>query len=159
MVLATTVLAQDKIGKPFQELWDAIFGIEDDVVDLQNQIDDIESRNYTMRYVIEGTFNITEDGDTVVSSPYGYEEHWKNIDVPQLTFSDMPIVKVYIKPSNNLPSSPHDMWRDAGEGLGDNLSAFAVYDEQGVLICFKRVRADGTENYYMNGDYKIVVIK
>lgn len=159
MLLGTAALAKGEKGNPFQQIWTAIFGIQDDVEDLQNQIDEIEIEIGAIRYVIEGTFDTTEEGDIVELNNIGDEYHWKRITVAQLTFSDMPLVKTYVKPNDNLPSSPHDMWRDAGEGLGSLPTAYTVYDEQSVLIFFKRIRTDGTEDYYMNGDYKIVVIK
>lgn len=190
-ILGTSVLAQktqQSNGQPFQELWNAIFGLQDDIGDLQpqltdlqtqindsqtqvselqsqiddlqTQLDDLHAENETiMRTVIEGSFNVTEDGDIIEVTESGDELHWKNITVEELTFSDMPLIDVYVKPNNNTVTTPEDMWRNAGEGLGDQPTAYAVFDEQSVLIFYKRILNDGTENYFMNGDYKIVVVK
>ncbi|MEJ2242079.1 MAG: hypothetical protein P8Y18_08055 [Candidatus Bathyarchaeota archaeon] len=191
MILGTTVLAQksqQSNGQPFLELWDTIFGLQNDVSglqpqltdlqtqidnsqthltelesqidDLQTQLDDLQAENETIvRTVIEGSFNVTEDGDIIDVTESGDELHWKNITVEELTFSDMPLINVYVKPNNNTATTPEDMWRNAGEGLGEQPTAYAVFDEQSVLIFYKRILNDGAENYFMNGDYKIVVVK
>jgi hypothetical protein len=111
------------------------------------------------RSVIEGSFNVTQEGDVIEVSG-ATESHWKRIPVPQLTLEDMPLVKVYFKPTNLTVSTPHEMWRDVGEGLGALPTVSAVYDEQSVLILYKRVYLDmGETIYYFNGEYKIVVVK
>jgi uncharacterized protein YlxW (UPF0749 family) len=178
MIVGTTVLAQktqqstaeksqQSNGQPFLELWNSISGLQSDTGDLQlqidelqTQLDDFQAENETiMRYVIEGSFNVTEDGDVIELNDSGDEYHWKNITVEELTFSDMPLINVYVKPNNNIVTTPEDMWRIAGEGPGTQPTAYAVYNEQSVLIFYKRILNDGTENYFMNGDYKIVLVK
>ena len=191
MIVGTTVLAQknqQSNGQPFMELWDAIFGIQNDVNNLEPQLDDLQTQisdsqsqvtelesqiddlqtqleelqavNETIsRTVIEGVFNVTEDGDIIEVTASGDELHWKNITIEELTLSDMPLITVYVKPNNNTITTPEDMWRLAGEGLGNQPTAYVVFDEQTVLIFYKRILNDGTENYFMNGNYKIVVVK
>jgi hypothetical protein len=56
------------------------------------------------------------------------------------------------------------MWREAGEGHGILPTVSAVYDEQSVLICYKRENypAQGSTLYLFPGEviqYKIVVVK
>ena len=120
------------------------------------------------RYVIEGYFNVTEDGDLikyweVVSNPT-YAYHWKRIDVPQITLSDMPSVQVYI--STNFESvendtAPIQMWRDVGVTFGSIVedTGVVLYDEGGVYIFYKQVITGYGERAAVTGDYKIVVVK
>ncbi|MDR2707610.1 MAG: collagen-like protein, partial [Nitrososphaerota archaeon] len=74
----------------------------------------------TTRYVIEGSFDVEQDGDLILHRNLGTEEyrqeiHWKKINVPQLTLTDMPIVQVYIRPifdeTSNV-SPPIQSWKD-----------------------------------------------
>jgi hypothetical protein len=115
------------------------------------------------RYVIEGSFDMAQDGDVIEPMGGSRLDHWKRISVPQLTLEDMPLVTVYIK--NDLATStPHDMWREAGEGHGILPTVSAVYDEQSVLICYKRENypVQGSTLYLFPGEviqYKIVVVK
>ncbi len=102
---------------------------------IQNQGDEILSG--ATRYVIEGSFNITMDGD-VVEYIGNSISRWKRIEVPQLTLSDMPLIKVYIKPTDQDPAATAHMWRDAGEGLDSFPTTCVVYDEQSVLILYKK---------------------
>ncbi len=120
--------------------------------------DDSENASGTVRYVIEGSFNVTENGD-IVETLGTTDEHWKRIVVPQLTLEDMPLIRVYYKP-NNSNTSTHEMWRESCEALGTFPTLSVVYDEQSVLILYKKVYNDcGMANYLFNGEYKIVVIK
>jgi hypothetical protein len=110
------------------------------------------------RYVIEGSFDVTEKGD-VIETFGTTEEHWKVIAVPQLTLENMPLIRVYYRP-NNTSASTHEMWRESGEALGTFPTLSVVYDEQSVLILYKKVYNDyGMTNYLFNGEYKIVIIK
>lgn len=115
------------------------------------------------RYVIEGSFDMAQNGEVIEPMGGSRLDHWKRIPVPQLTLEDMPLVTVYIK--NDLATStPHDMWREAGEGHGILPTVSAVYDEQSVLICFKRENyaGPGLTTYLFPGEfiqYKIVVVK
>ncbi len=110
------------------------------------------------RFMTEGSFDVSEAGDVVEASAT-IRSHWKRISVPLLTLGDMPLIKVYVKPTVN-DSTPHAMWRDAGEGIGALPTASVVYDEQSVLILYKRVYLDTNSTaYYFNGEYKIVVVK
>jgi len=120
--------------------------------------EDASKNDGTVRYVVEGSFNVTENGDIVET--YGTtDEHWKRIVVPQLTLENMPLIRVYYKP-NNSSASTHEMWRESGEALGTFPTLSVVYDEQSVLILYKKVYNDcGITNYLFNGEYKIVVIK
>jgi len=124
------------------------------IINLQNEVEDMQNT----RRVLDDSFDITADGDVV--QEFGTSElHWKRVVIPELTLSDMPLVNVYYKPNDNTPSTPDYMWRTAGEGLGSLPTCYAVYDEQAVLIFYKRVHTDGTTDYFMNGEYKIVVVK
>ncbi len=123
-----------------------------------SEVSDSENTSETARFVIEGSFDVTENGD-VIETFDTTEEHWKVIAVPQLTLDDMPLVKVYYRP-NNTSTSAHEMWRESGEALDTFPTLSVVYDEQSVLILYKKVYNDvGLINYLFNGEYKIVVIK
>jgi len=124
------------------------------------------------RYVIEGSFNITQNGELIknVSAPDPILYHWKRIDVPQITLSDMPSVQVYVKTyfhngttsaneSATVPTSTV-FWRDVGVTFGSITedTGLVLYDEGCVYIFYKSVY-DSNVQYAMTGDYKIVVVK
>ena len=122
------------------------------------------------RHVIEGWFNVTEDGDLIKyyeTSSETIEYHWKRIDVPQLTLSDMPSVQVYVKTYFNATenaTTPITLWRDVGVTFGSIVedNGVVLYDEGCVYIFFKVFYAGGIPPYYLygvTGDYKIVVVK
>ena len=138
-------------NSPFAQIWSAMF-------DLQTRVDEIESSS-TTRYVIEGVIDLTQDGDVIAPSSElsNVMFHWKIVSVPQLTLDDMPLINVYLKPPSGEFSGLFDMWRDNGEDWGYYYLK-AVYDEQTVYICYKRVDSSET-TYFINGEYKIVVIK
>ena len=125
------------------------------------------------RYVIESSFDITQDGDLIKNFTVPMDTvfyHWKRIDVPQLTLSDMPSVQVYVKTyfhngtttANESATVPTSLvfWRDVGVTFGSITedTGLILYDEGCVYIFYK-----GTYNanvqYAMTGDYKIVVTK
>jgi hypothetical protein len=129
-----------------------------------------------IRYVIEGSFNVTEDGDLIKYYWYGGPDpqmfHWKRIDVPQLTLSDIPSVQVYVKTyfhvnttggtgnESTIPTSTV-LWRDVGVTFGSIVenSGPVLYDEGGVFIFYKQQTVGFDASYAMTGDYKIVVVK
>ena len=126
--------------------------------DLLAQANDSENVTGVTRHVIEGSFNVTENGD-VIENLGTTEEHWKNVTVPQLTLDDMPLIKVYYRP-NNSSAATHEMWRESTEALDTFPTLSVVYDEQTVVILYKKIYTDsGVTNYLFNGEYKIVVIK
>jgi hypothetical protein len=121
------------------------------------------------RYVIEGSFNVTEDGDLIkyTTDPMGTRDmHWKRIDVPQITLSDMPSVQVYVNTSfesiENV-TEPIQFWRDVGVTHGSTVedTGVVLYDEGCVYIYYKVVIDYGSPYalYAVTGDYKIVVVK
>ena len=122
------------------------------------------------RYVIEGSFNVTEDGDLTKFSegPFlNYTYHWKRIDVPQLTLSDMASVQVYISTyfeSIENVTEPIQFWRDVGVTHGSTVedAGVVLYDEGCVYIYYKAYITGSGPPYYfyaVTGDYKIVVVK
>ena len=126
----------------------------------------------TTRIVIEGSFNITQDGDLIknYTSPETSLFHWKRIAVPQITLSDMPSVQVYVKTyfqngtglaneSATVPTSTV-LWRDVGVTFGNIAedAGLVLYDE-GCVYVFYKVAYGSTVQYAMTGDYKIVVTK
>ncbi len=122
------------------------------------EVGDSEKTSGAVRYVVEGSFDVEESGD-VIETFGSTEENWKAIPVPQLTSKDMPLVRVYYRP-NNTSTSTHEMWRESGEAMDTFPTLSVVYDEQRVLILYKKVYIDyGLTNYLCNGEYKIVVIK
>jgi hypothetical protein len=119
--------------------------------------------------VIEGSFNVTQDGDIIqnTTDPFGTRDlHWKRIDVPQLTLADMPSVQVYV--STNFSSienvtEPIQLWRDVGVTHGSTVEdvGAVLYDEGCIYIYYKVVidYGDPYTLYAVTGDYKIVVVK
>jgi len=127
------------------------------------------------RYVIEGWFNVTEDGDLIKYVEFApdavTEFHWKRIDVPQITLADMPSVQVYVKTyfrSNEISGdsrnativTPVALWRDAGVTFGSIVedAGVVLYDEGCVYIFYKQAGGSNVV-YAMVGDYKIVIGK
>jgi len=126
------------------------------------------------RYVIEGWFNMTEDGD-LIRYDVGIdnktaESHWKKIDVPELTLADMPSIQVYagtyFESVENV-TGPIFMWRNlrnfAGNSIVDKIGT-VLYDEGCVYIYYKffdEAAPFGPTTSYAEstGDYKIVVVK
>jgi len=107
------------------------------------------------RYVIEGSINLTSDGDLIkhitgIDSAY----HWKRINVTQITLSDMPLVQVFTKPYSIIYEDAEDlkqMWKEYSYEL--------YYDEGCLYIYYKVITSGQDPNYAINGDYKIVVVK
>jgi hypothetical protein len=128
------------------------------------------------RYVIEGFFNVTQDGDIVryinetSGGYYSYsEEHWKRIDVSQLTLADMPSGQVFVKTtfvSIENVTAPVEMWKWYGPVTGG--AAHVMYNEGYVYLQYK-VYLEGynplvhayvnSTSYRFDGNYKIVVLK
>ncbi len=128
------------------------------------------------RYVIEGWFNVTEDGDLIKYNNqtdgdhyYYNEEHWKRITVSQLTLADMPSVQVFIKTtfvSIENVTAPIEMWKWYGPVTGG--AVHVMYNEGYVFLQYKNYAEgyDIFEGAYTNstiyrfdGNYKIVVVK
>ena len=128
------------------------------------------------RYVIEGFFNVTQDGDLVhyinqTISGYDYytEEHWKRINVTQITLADMPSVQVFIKTtfvSIENVTAPIEMWKWYGPVAGG--AVHVMYDEGCVYLQYK-FYSEGFDiltqtygnstTYRFDGNYKIVIVK
>ena len=97
------------------------------------------------------------------------EWHWKKISVPQLTLSDMPLVKVYLKPGPpsewmyaDALARPDDAWIDAGDSITNLPKHLVAYDEGCVFILYKMVlpeRGESRTFIFITGEYKIVVVK
>jgi hypothetical protein len=128
------------------------------------------------RDVIEGFFNVTQDGDLVryineTISGYDYytEEHWKRINVTQITLADMPSVQVFIKTtfvSIENVTTPIEMWKWYGPVTGG--AVHVMYNEGCVYLQYK-IYSEGFDilsqtyanstSYRFDGNYKIVVVK
>ncbi len=129
------------------QIWNAIYDIQEE----------LEIRSIT--YVIEGSFDVAQDGDVIEAMP-NTEFHWKRIAVPQLTLEDMPNIQVYVKTNDRDNYTPLDTWKDVYVAHGIMPSSSVVYDEQSVLVLYKRVGTDdGTVDYFFNGEYKVTVTK
>jgi hypothetical protein len=133
--------------------------------------------NGTIRTVIEGSINMTKDGDLIkynTDNSTGYlstdEEHWKKIVVPQLTLSDMPSVQVYVKTtfvSVENVTAPVDMWKWYGPVTGGGVHV--MFDEGYVYIQYKNTgeyfdlffthQWVQYADYRFDGNYKIVIVK
>jgi hypothetical protein len=125
------------------------------------------------RYVIEGSFNVTEDGDLIkyvqLSGNDTTEYHWKRIDVPQLELANMSSVQVFVKTSfvsvENV-TEPMELWKWYGPVTGGGVHVMyddgAVYLEYKVYSDYYDIFAEEytTETLYrFDGNYKIVVVK
>ena len=128
------------------------------------------------RYVIEGFFNVTQDGDLVhytnqTDGAYYYytEEHWKRIDVTQITLADMPSVQVFVKTtfvSIENVTAPIEMWKWYGPVTGG--AVHVMYNEGCIYLQYKNyeegwdvfAQAYGNStSYRFDGNYKIVIVK
>jgi hypothetical protein len=128
------------------QLWNTIHDIQDE----------LETKAVT--HVIEGSFDVTQDGDvleTMTDTVY----HWKRIPVPELTLDDMPNTQVYVKTSDWDKYVPLGTWKDIYVSHGILPVSSVVYDEQSVLVLYKRVIADLGTDYFFNGEYKVTVTK
>jgi len=124
----------------------------------------------TIRHVIEGTFNITQDGDLIHTeySDHSRAYHWKKIDAPQLTLSDMPSVNVYVKTlvENSIDVSQNmQLWKDSPYVFSSPVQDMGVilYGEGCVYIFYKiDIAFPESDPYtltYTTGEYRIVIIK
>ena len=125
----------------------------------------------TTRYVLAGSFDVEQNGDLIkydtlmgVDSAY----HWKKIEVPQLTLSDMPLVHVYLRATfeSEGVSQPMQLWKDHlmhYEYYGN--TGTVLYDDGCIYVYYKQVltpQLDASLQYTLyatNGDYQIVVLK
>jgi hypothetical protein len=127
----------------------------------------------TTRYTIEGSFDVEQTGDLIKYDTYLDPEsafHWKKIDVPQLTLSDMPIVQVYLRAtfeSVEGVSQPMQLWKDpmiyhSTPALNTGV---VLYDEGCIYVYYKQVITPAHDDpppytlYATNGEYEIVIIK
>lgn len=128
------------------------------------------------RHVIEGFFNVTQDGDlvyynnrTLAGQYYYNEEHWKRIDAPQITLSDMPLVQVFVKTtfvSIENVTTPIEMWKWYGPVTGG--AVHVMYNGGFVYLQYKNYAEyynplaqayTNSTSYRFDGNYKIVVVK
>jgi hypothetical protein len=111
------------------------------------------------RYVIEGSFDVTQSGDLVINDSYSESYHYKKISVPQLTLSDMPSVTVYehtITPDNTT------VWSEPTTQYYGSILPFVTYGEGCVWLFYKQTDTatpPAWSAYVFTGEYKIVVIK
>lgn len=108
------------------------------------------------RYVIAGSFDVTQNGD-VVENDTCASYHYKKISVPQLTLSDMPQVSVY---ENTITPQNKTMWSVPSTQYYGSVLPFVIYDEGYVLLFYKQTEiSNGLPTYIFTGEYKIVVVK
>lgn len=129
------------------------------------------------RQVVEGSFDTSLSGDIIISTPISNGTntatiHWKQINLPQISLSDMPMISLYIKgipsevtslgnyvfPENNTwyPAEQSDFTAVNSPGI----PAFVIAEGK-IFIFYKFIEANWPENprIKMTGDYKIVIIK
>ena len=128
------------------QIWNTIYDIREEL--------DIRA----ITYMIEGSFDVTQDGD-VVEVLGATDYHWKRILVPQLTLEHMPNIQVYVKTNDRDNYAPLNTWKDVYVAHGIMPSSSVVYDEQSVLVLYKRVSTDLGIDYFFNGEYKVTVTK
>ena len=129
----------------------------------------------TTRYVIEGSFDVTQDGDLIKydSFPnsdvvFEYSYHWKKIAVPQLTLSDLPLVNVYVSTTfestaNEQPVQP--LWKDYSVPSSTMVQKTGgiLYDEGCIYIYYKTLVTPSNDGLLdlisTTGEYTIVIVK
>ena len=129
----------------------------------------------TTRYVIEGSFDVTQDGDLIKydSFPnsdvvFEYSYHWKKIAVPQLTLSDLPLVNVYVSTTfegtaNEQPVQP--LWKDYSVPSSTMVQKTGgiIYAEGCIYIYYKTLVTPSNDGLldliYTTGEYTIVIVK
>jgi hypothetical protein len=146
--VSVTVIASLVAGLALtlNQIWNTIYDIQGE----------LETKSVT--HVIEGSFDVTQDGD-VLETMTDTVFHWKRITVPQLTLDDMPNTQVYVKTSDWDKYVPLGTWKDIYVSHGILPVSSVVYDEQSVLVLYKRVITDLETDYFFNGEYKITVTK
>jgi hypothetical protein len=131
----------------------------------------------TTRYVIDGTFDVTNDGDLIISETYGVglfgnggeiSYHWKKIEVSQLTLSDMASVHVYVRTTVESTAdgvSPMQLWTDYNPPFSTPVlnTGAVLYDNGCIYVYYKTLEtpkdAEPFSMYAMTGEYTIVVVK
>jgi len=125
----------------------------------------------TTRYVIEGSFDVEQDGDLILYRDTGtiiQAHHYKKINAPQLTLSDMPLVNVYVRPDFDIDyyefniSPPMQSWKDYETlwvGSMVQNTGTLIYDEENIYMYYKNTADDHSPIYWINGEYLIVIIK
>jgi len=114
------------------------------------------------RYVIEGWFNTSQNGDLTLTESQGQVLHWKRINIPQLTLSDMPSVEVFVKSSSpttvNIDgqATSINMWVTFHALIGNPDGI--LYDNGCIYLYYKDV-SSSFNSIPITGDYKIVVVK
>ena len=98
LVLTSLSLAQDD-GGPLSENSDESSGPQAEIEDSENQENELGYASGIVRYVLEGSFNVTQDGD-VITGRNITSWRWKRIAVPHLTLENMPLIEVYVKPND-----------------------------------------------------------
>jgi len=121
----------------------------------------------TIRYTIEGSFDVTQDGDLTQthsrSEGHSSISHWKKIDVPQLTLSDIPFVHVYVKTPfesvDNYDTQTPQLWQEY-------YTESIRYDEGCIYVYYKNIHTtylppDEEQHIYyaMTGEYVVGIIK
>jgi hypothetical protein len=128
------------------------------------------------RYVIEGFFNVTQNGDLIyhvnrTDGAYFYisDEHWKRINVSQITLADMSSVEVFVKTtfvSGENDTAPVEMWKWYGPVTGG--AVHVMLNEGCVYLQYKNYEEyydvfahewKNNTSYRFDGNYKIVVVK
>jgi hypothetical protein len=131
----------------------------------------------TARYVIDGTFDVTKDGDLIISETYGaglfgnggeMSYHWKKIEVSQLSLSDMASVHVYVRTTiENAKgvSQPMQLWTDYNPPFSTPIlnTGAVLYEDGCIYVYYKTIEThqegDSYNMYAMTGEYTIVVVK
>jgi hypothetical protein len=128
------------------QIWNTIYDIQGE----------LETKAITR--VIEGSFDVTQNGD-VVEARTDTVYHWKRIPIPELTLDEMPNIQVYVKTNERDKYTPLDTWKDIYVAHGVMPTSSVVYDNQSILVLYKRVFTDFGIDYFFNGEYKVTVTK
>lgn len=105
LLFGTVAIATDEDGGPFQELWQAIFGIQEDVEDLQDQIDlqaQIDSLNASLVEIESRVSAIEEQPGAILSveNVRFYDTNKTDITIRNSGTSNAKIVTVYMGTSS-----------------------------------------------------------
>jgi hypothetical protein len=111
------------------------------------------------RYVIQGWFNTSLEGDLILYLGGTSSSYYKRISVPQLTLTDMPSIEVYVKPATlynvTIDGQPTNttMWKNFDGAFGG--PGGIIYDNGCIYLFYKSSSSSST----ITGDYMIVVVK
>ncbi len=125
----------------------------------RSQNNDVEMGRIARIRVYQGVFDVNQPGDLVTSEgeePFRAYYHWKKFNIRELSLIRTPSIVYYTKGGDsNLPRYPADAWFVRRATVIPDTDA--VIKDGNFYLNYKRIWSDGQTNYFMDGNYKIVV--